>query len=174
MAKRITIEVLVGFEFRWNFYTYSVFRLLYLSTTFCKNCVTFDDGWDIYEAKLNPMARSKQITYVSTYNNGEEYLKKECYSKFLGSQSDTQSKDDSVRKQYLALPYPAVREPELREEYNHYKGTKKSTKVQPYQPVFGVELERLNHFLFEGRQNFRYQFIDTLMTMLIWRNLFLL
>ena len=105
------------------------------------------------------MTRLKQIVHFFTYKNKKNSLKQECDSKFLGSESDTLSKDDIVRKQYMKLPYPAVPKHALREEYNHYKGRKKGTKIQPYQPNFGIDLERLNHFLFEGRENFRYQFI---------------
>ena len=159
MTKRRTIEVLVGFDLSWHFPIYSVMIILYLSSI-CGiwNC-TICDGLDIYKSQLYHVKMLKQVVNFFTDKNRKSSIKQECDSKWIGLESDTLSKDDSVRKQYLSLPYPAVPEHALRAEYNHYKGRKKRTKVQPYQPVLGIDLERLNHFLFEGKQNFRYRSI---------------
>ena len=159
MTKRTTIEVLYGLDFSSYFSIYIVTRIFYLSGTCgiwnCTNC----DGLNIFESQFYHVEHLKQVAYHFIDNNRKNSIKQECDSKWLRLDSDTLSKDDSVRKQYLSLPYPAIPEHALRAEYNHYNGRKKRTKVQPYQPVLGIDLERLNHFLFEGKQNFRYQSI---------------
>ena len=125
MTKRRTIEVLVGFDLSWHFPIYSVMIILYLSSIYgIWNC-TICDGLDIYKSQLYHVKMLKQVVNFFTDRNRKSSIKQECDSKWIVLESDTLSKDDSVRKQYLSLPYPAVPEHALRAEYNHYKGRKK-------------------------------------------------
>ena len=74
---------------------------------------------------------------------------------------DTFTHSDIVRNQYLLLPYPAVSLEDLAHEKAHYHnniipliayGEKRTT---PYNIDFGMTLEAINHFLFNGKYNFR-------------------
>ena len=66
--------------------------------------------------------------------------------------SDTLSTFDAVTKQYLSLPYPSISEEQLQAEKNHYLGPNQNT---PHTTYTSISLEYLNHFLYEGRNNFR-------------------
>ena len=65
---------------------------------------------------------------------------------------DTITKDDLVRNQYLALPYPAVTENAIQKEQHHYNSNKQNKPFPIYVPII---LERINHFLFKGNNDFR-------------------
>ena len=66
---------------------------------------------------------------------------------------DTITQDDVVREQYTSLPYPEISQDEIIQTYNHYNG---EFKHIPYMRPVAENLESLNHFLYEGRNNFRY------------------
>ena len=65
---------------------------------------------------------------------------------------DTLSQDDSVRNQYASLPYPTVTEQHLEREKKYYDSDDFKT---PYIRSFALTLERLNHFLYNGRNTFQ-------------------
>ena len=64
---------------------------------------------------------------------------------------DVISDDDVVRNQYKALPYPSVSEEELLREEAYYK--RKTS--DPYVMYYSWNLENLNHYLFEGKNDFK-------------------
>ena len=66
--------------------------------------------------------------------------------------SDTLSQTDAVTKQYLSLPYPSVSEQQLQEEQNHYMGPDRN---MPHVTYTTLSLEYLNHFLYQGRNDFK-------------------
>ena len=66
--------------------------------------------------------------------------------------SDTLSTSDAVTKQYLSLPYPSVSEEQLRAEKHHYLGPNRN---DPHTTYTSLSLEYLNHFLYEGNNDFR-------------------
>ena len=66
--------------------------------------------------------------------------------------SDTLSTSDSVTRQYLSLPYPSVSEEQLQAEKNHYLGPNRN---DPHTTYTSLSLEYLNHFLYEGKNDFR-------------------
>ena len=66
--------------------------------------------------------------------------------------SDTLSQTDAVTKQYLSLPYPSVSEQQLQEEQNHYMGPNRN---MPHVTYTTLSLEYLNHFLYQGRNDFK-------------------
>ena len=83
-------------------------------------------------------------------------------------QFDTLTQSDIVRKQYSTLPYPAVRHSLLAVEKKHYeKGSDQNEvnsimaygekRTTPFSISFGITLEAVNHFLFEGKNHFRYE-----------------
>ena len=67
---------------------------------------------------------------------------------------ETLTKDDIVQNQYSLLPYPSVTEEDLADEKYYYEKLF-SKRRKPYYYNYGITLEALNHFLFEGRNNFR-------------------
>ena len=66
---------------------------------------------------------------------------------------DTLTKDDIVQQQYALLPYPAVKPGEFEKIRQHYNSDRKNI---PMMIAPAVTLENINHFLFQGRQNFRW------------------
>ena len=66
--------------------------------------------------------------------------------------SDTLSQTDAVTKQYLSLPYPSVSEEQLQEEQTHYTGPNRNI---PHVTYTTLSLEYLNHFLYQGSNDFR-------------------
>ena len=65
---------------------------------------------------------------------------------------DTLTNDDKVKKQYSLLPYPPISRKSLSDERNHYGSIKRN---MPFNVYFSSTLESINHFLYQGRNNFR-------------------
>ena len=92
------------------------------------------------------------------------YLLLDCFDTqhhvYLGSRynteynknGDTTTQDDTVQNQYLSLPYPAVTIEELIKENKYYSSGKKDMPYESY-PV--LDLEYINHFLYNGGNDFR-------------------
>ena len=70
-----------------------------------------------------------------------------------GEYVDTINQDDIVRKQYALLPYPAVAPGTMQMEREHYAGNNKHIAFSFYP---SNTLEGFNHFLYKGRNQFRY------------------
>ena len=74
---------------------------------------------------------------------------------------DTLTQSDIVRNQYSTLPYPAVSHKVLAQEKAHYDNNIWPVKAygkirpKPFSISFGVTLEAVNHFLFQGKNQFR-------------------
>ena len=66
---------------------------------------------------------------------------------------DTISHDDVVKKQYSSLPYPPVNEYQIELEKIHYMSN--YSKQYPFDMYAPITLENINHFLFNGNNNFR-------------------
>ena len=64
---------------------------------------------------------------------------------------DVISDDDVVRNQYKSLPYPYVSEEELLREEAYYQ--RKTS--DPYVIMYSWNLENLNHYLFDGKNDFK-------------------
>ena len=64
---------------------------------------------------------------------------------------DTITTNDLVTKQYESLPYPEVKEGALSWERNHYSVEGK----KPLLVFSSIMLEQMNHYLFEGSEDFR-------------------
>ena len=82
----------------------------------------------------------KTTTEIESQRNIKEYEK-----------YDDISEDDIVRSQYKLLPYPPVAEEQLLEEKDFYKRTISKTFESYYQ----LNLESLNHYLYNGRNEFK-------------------
>ena len=82
----------------------------------------------------------------ATYQGQTEYLDDP------DTYSDTLSTSDAVTRQYLSLPYPSVSEEHLQAEKNHYLGPNRN---DPHTTYTSLSLEYLNHFLYEGKNDFR-------------------
>ena len=76
---------------------------------------------------------------------------------------DTLTQSDVVRNQYSNLPYPAVTIEDLNAEKSYYDDMRWPVNAygklrnKPFRVTPGVTLEAINHFLFNGRNNFRYE-----------------
>ena len=58
---------------------------------------------------------------------------------------------DIVQKHYMTLPYPPFTNEDLSEEKNYYQTSRRAnTKLF----AFMIQLEYINHYLFQGRQTF--------------------
>ena len=81
---------------------------------------------------------------------------------------DTLTNNDVVRNQYSNLPYPAVTFEELNIEKSYYDNMQWPVKAygklrnKPFRVTPGITLEAINHYLFRGKNDFRY------MTQLRW------
>ena len=64
---------------------------------------------------------------------------------------DTITSNDLVTRHYENLPYPQVKEEDLLKEEEYYKD--EPTKPLTIYPTH--LLEKLNHFLYQGKENFR-------------------
>lgn len=96
----------------------------------------------------------KATNCVNTLNYVREALnEEELY--------DTLTQSDIVRSQYSKLPYPAVKSYILSQEkaYYDYYGKRVmafgENRTIPISISFGITLEAINHFLYEGKNNFR-------------------
>ena len=75
---------------------------------------------------------------------------------------DTHCENDVVRNQYSKLPYPLVTDQSLAKEKMYYDNNINPVKVygtmrnKPYFVSYGTTLEAINHFLFQGKNHFRY------------------
>ena len=67
---------------------------------------------------------------------------------------DTLTQNDIVQTQYMRLPYPAVSHRKLEHEKKYYELGDQMPKI-PYRITYGMTFEALNHFLYNGRNNFR-------------------
>ena len=65
---------------------------------------------------------------------------------------DTITQEDIVKKQYTLLPYPEISQKEMIGTRNHYNS---EFAHLPYMSIVAQNLESLNHFLFQGKDNFK-------------------
>ena len=76
---------------------------------------------------------------------------------------DTLTQNDVVRNQYSNLPYPAVTLEDLNIEKSYYDDMRWPVNAygklrnKPFRVIPGITLEAINHFLFNGRNDFRYE-----------------
>ena len=66
------------------------------------------------------------------------------------------SYDDLVQLQYLQLPYPTIRHDTIEMEYKYYLG---QNSKYPVSSQYSLKLEYLNHYLYQGQDNFEYVLI---------------
>ena len=75
---------------------------------------------------------------------------------------DTLTQNDVVRNQYSNLPYPAVTLEDLDVEKSYYDDMRwplnayGKLRNKPFRVTPGITLEAINHFLYNGRNDFRY------------------
>ena len=81
------------------------------------------------------------------------YVKTEfvSFSPNLYDYGDTITSNDVVTRQYENLPYPEVKEEELIREETYYK----DQNAKPLKIFPSHLLEKLNHFLYQGKENYR-------------------
>ena len=75
---------------------------------------------------------------------------------------DTLTQSDVVRNQYSTLPFPAVTLEDLNVEKAYYDNKQWPVRAygeirnKPFRVTPGVTLEAINHFVYNGKNNFRY------------------
>ena len=110
-----------------------------------RNTFAFDNleqDWD-RTLKMNSSLCAFVSTIINIYQSDE--LQNSTFF-------DTLTQDDSVRKQYSSLPFPAVSKQELAAEREYYKNRQ---NTRPYITFFAFTFESLNHYLYKGKSNFR-------------------
>ena len=112
---------------------------------------------NLFFVTLNFALSRSEVAFqrTSKHHHCSEFAK--LYKDRISSQEfqkngDTLTHDDVVRQQYTSLPYPEISQDEIINTYNHYNG---EFKHIPYMRPVAQNLESLNHFLYEGRNNFR-------------------
>ena len=73
------------------------------------------------------------------------------YAEITSGISDSISSNDLVRMQYENLPYPEIDEEKLSEEEIYHKNDQEN----PFSISASDILEKKNHFLYQGNENFR-------------------
>ena len=66
---------------------------------------------------------------------------------------DTISENDPVTNQYLNLPYPTVTDEDIASEQAFYRSDRYNGNM--FMIVESLTLEKMNHYLFNGSENFR-------------------
>ena len=61
-----------------------------------------------------------------------------------------------MQLQYLHLPYPTIRYDTIETEYKYYRS---QNSDYPLSVQYSMKLEDLNHYLYQGQNNFEYVFI---------------
>ena len=69
----------------------------------------------------------------------------------LRNDGDTLTSNDLVVKQYRSLPYPRISEEYILKEERHYRLDKNTVKIT----VPSQMLEKINHYLNRGNEDFR-------------------
>ena len=64
---------------------------------------------------------------------------------------DTFSANDNVQNQYVRLPYPLISDEEYQQEKRYYEN---HDRIKPFRIHHNLVLDRLNHFLYNGENNF--------------------
>ena len=110
------------------------------------NIAKFKFVSDSYETEIT---NQQTCSYINVQNDAFSIR---YDSDLFSGHQDTITQDDNVRKQYLSLPYPAVPKYDLVKEKMYYE---QRTNNEPFSTTFAYTLEGLNHFLFEGKNQFR-------------------
>ena len=85
--------------------------------------------------------------------DSHQSCKKHKHGSNFYENQDTISHDDIVVHQYSSLPYPPVNEHQLEVEKSHYMSN--HSEKYPFSMYHSITLENINHFLFNGNNNFR-------------------
>ena len=160
-----------------NYLSTSVLTFLF-QLTYCvefeKQLNKFSNGYlNEYQYDLNRTENQNDNHEAFTFNQNTlsinrsvfPFVAKKNYCIHLAKSSDTSankhrtefasydvlSDDDVVRNQYKFLPYPSVSEKELLLEEAYYQWN----MSQPYVKYNSWNLESLNHYLFNGKNDFK-------------------
>ena len=94
----------------------------------------------------------KQFTIDKQYDKRENTVCRN--NKHITTVENDIAYEDYVQKQYKMLPYPPVTNAQLLYEEKFYKTT--ATHKLAQITLIDNDLETINHFLFQGKENFRY------------------
>ena len=102
-------------------------------------------------------------THVITNQNITKVNYNSCFDKTIYNSEymGYYEQKDVVLQQYLSLPYPAIPKALLEIEQNYYDKTPKTIKaygemrIKPFRGNPGMYAESINHYLYQGKNNFR-------------------
>ena len=122
------------------------------------------------------MSTFEEIKYHRIYKtNRNKYICQESKTLNLEDVDENKYSDNSVSNndlvqlQYLHLPYPTIRYDTIETEYKYYRS---QNSDYPLSVQYSMKLEDLNHYLYQGQNNFEYVFIFPL-THIILSSVFL-
>ena len=109
------------------------------------------------------MSTSEEIKYNRIYEtNRNKFICQESKTLSLEDVDENKYSDNSVSNndlvqlQYLHLPYPTIRYDTIETEYKYYRS---QNSDYPLSVQYSMKLEDLNHYLYQGQNNFEYVFI---------------
>ena len=109
------------------------------------------------------MSTFEEIKYHRIYKtNRNKYICQESKTLNLEDVDENKYSDNSVSNndlvqlQYLHLPYPTIRYDTIDTEYKYYRS---QNSDYPLSVQYSMKLEDLNHYLYQGQNNFEYVFI---------------
>ena len=133
------------------------------------NLIEYDQ--QIRQSNMKTLTRRLSTLEVRNANgiyqtNGDMQVCSEIYNRSLQSSnhkdvnvygySDSVSTNDLVKKQYSILPYPTVGYDTIRREHMYYLSDNSNYPISSH---YSLKLEYLNHYLYQGQNNFEYVFI---------------
>ena len=154
-----------------------IFDIFYLSTIIyfflveCKiSCIAFFTA-NLHETiKINSIDEYQRREEIPLgYEKTKKFTRvnfKPCFVQNIYNSENSivhHEQKDIVLQQYLSLPYPAVSNEVLQRERKYYDKTvtRRNVKaygemrMKPFREFPGMTAESINHYLFQGRNNFR-------------------
>ena len=111
-------------------------------------CIGYENG------ESNPLKRHQRTFSVKTCDNcGIEIPNDNSKNNLDGISSSSIDSEinDIVQRQYLMLPYPPFTRKDLANEERYYQS---SNRISPYLFSYLIQLEYINHYLFQGQNDF--------------------
>ena len=123
---------------------------------------SFDFNISDFDKNLRELGwKSKHKKYFCNAANYLENNGKNRHGLISVQTYDTLTQSDIVRTQYANLPYPAVKLEWLNREKLYYDSMEWPVNAygklrnKPMRVSYGITLEAINHFLYQGKNNFR-------------------
>ena len=148
-----------SFHFLTMFIIFYVRNEIYCHSLLKYNFEEITMNYSLLQYDLSELVPSHVVTnHNITKVNHHSCLDQSIYnSEYMGYYEQK----DIVLQQYLSLPYPAVPIEVLEVERNYYYTTPKTVmaygemRIKPFRGNPGMNAESINHYLYQGKNNFR-------------------